>query len=105
MSNIRTMIDAIAEENFNGAKGALKASLAEYMAGKKYVSNKDIFGDKYENPNDEEQDLKAELTEAQFGRFECQTCDNKFDDYEMIHGEKCCPKCKSSDIIDYEDED
>jgi len=64
MSNVRNMIDAIADENFDGAKGALKASLAEYMAGKKYVSNKDLFGDAYKNPNEEEQNLKAELSET-----------------------------------------
>ncbi len=64
MSNLRKMIDAIDNEDFNGAKCALKASLAEYMAGKKYLSNKDIFGDRYNNPNDEEQELKLELTES-----------------------------------------
>lgn len=75
MSSVRTMIDAISAENFDGAKSALKASLAEYMAGKKYVSNEDVFGSDYTNPNDEEQDIKSELTESE-EKFAvtCHTC-------------------------------
>lgn len=65
MSKIRDMIDAIGDENFDGAREALKTSLAEYMAGKKYLSNKEVFGDGSINPNDEEQQLKAELTESE----------------------------------------
>ena len=61
MSSVRDMINAIAVEDFDAAKASLKTSLAEYMAGTKYVSNKDVFGDKYENPNEEEQKAKAEL--------------------------------------------
>lgn len=64
MSKVRDMIDAIAVEDFDGARGALKASLAEYMAGREYVSNKDVFGNSYMNPNEEEQQLKSELTES-----------------------------------------
>jgi len=54
MSNIRNMVDAIHGEDFKGAKGALKASLAEYIAGKKYLSNEEVFGKDYKNPNNEE---------------------------------------------------
>lgn len=64
MSSVRDMIDAIAEENFDDARVSLKTSLAEYMTGTKYVSNKEVFGDKYENPNEEEQKAKSELTET-----------------------------------------
>jgi hypothetical protein len=58
------MIDAIEVDNFDCARSALKASLAEYMAGRAYISNEEIFGKSYKNPNKEEQELKAELTEA-----------------------------------------
>jgi|SaaInlStandDraft_4_1057021.scaffolds.fasta_scaffold22586_2 hypothetical protein len=65
MSKLRDMIDSIADENFVEAKGALTASIAEYMTGKRYVSNEDVFGSKYKNPNDEEQEMKAELAESE----------------------------------------
>lgn len=64
MSKVREMIDAIASEDFDCARSALKTSLAEYMSGMEYVSNKDVFGDDNVNPNEEEQKLKAELTES-----------------------------------------
>lgn len=64
MSNIRDMVDAIASEDFNVAKGALKATLAEYMAGKKYLSNKEVFGHDYENPNEEEKEFDKENFES-----------------------------------------
>jgi len=64
MSNIRKMVDAIESEDFDGAREALKTSLAEYMAGKKYLSNEEVFGSAYKNPNDEEAELKKELDES-----------------------------------------
>lgn len=64
MCGLRDMIDAIADDDFNVARSSLKNSLAEYMAGKRYVSNKDVFGDRYSNPNEDEQTTKAELTES-----------------------------------------
>jgi len=65
MSNIRKMVDAIEGEDFDGAREALKTSLAEYMAGKKYLSNEEVFGGTYKNPNDEEAELKKELDESE----------------------------------------
>lgn len=65
MSKLREMIDAIEVDNFDCARSALKASLAEYMAGRAYISNEEIFGKSYKNPNKEEQELKAELTESE----------------------------------------
>jgi DNA-directed RNA polymerase subunit RPC12/RpoP len=99
MSNVRNMIDAISDDNFDGARSALKASLAEYMAGKKYVSNEDIFGSDYTNPNDEEQDIKAELTESEDGPdYVCPECGNEFDadqtDVINSEDEGQCPNCK-----------
>ena len=44
MSNIRNMIDAIANENFGEAKSALNASLVELMVSKSDTSNRDISG-------------------------------------------------------------
>lgn len=64
MSKIRDMIDAIESDNFDEAREALKTTLAEYMAGKKYLSNKEVFGGGNINPNEEEQQLKSELTES-----------------------------------------
>ena len=64
MSNLRKMIDAIESEDFENARCMLKTSLAEYMSGKRYLSNEDIFGDRYKNPNTEQQELKAGLTEG-----------------------------------------
>jgi len=61
MTSIKNMIDALDVENFDAARSALKATLSDYIAGKKYVSNKEIFGDDYVNPNEEEQELKAEV--------------------------------------------
>ena len=78
MSSVRDMIDAIAIEDFDAARTSLKTSLAEYMAGTKYVSNKEIFGDKYENPNEEEQKSKDELSEAK------KKCKKKKKDEEMV---------------------
>jgi len=65
MSKLREMIDAIEVDDFDCARSALKASLAEYMAGRAYISNEEIFGKSYKNPNKEEQELKAELTESE----------------------------------------
>lgn len=92
MSNVRNMIDAISVENFDGARGALKASLVDYMAGKKYVSNKDIFGDEYTNPNEEEQKMKSELTESEM--VHCEKCDTVYDMQEYPEG---CPGCGNTD--------
>jgi hypothetical protein len=61
MTSITQMIDALNAENFEEARSALKATLSDYLAGKRYVSNKDIFGKDYVNPNEEEAKLKAEL--------------------------------------------
>ena len=61
MTSIKDMIDALDVENFDVARSALKATLSDYIAGKKYVSNKEIFGDDYVNPNEEEIALKAEV--------------------------------------------
>ena len=59
MSNVRQMIEAIFNEDFNGAREALKVSLADYMSGRAYVSNSDLFGadykDDYTNPNVEDE--------------------------------------------------
>ncbi len=64
MCGLRDMIDAIAGDDFDGARASLKSSLAEYMAGKRYISNRDVFGDRYNNPNDDEQTIKAGLAES-----------------------------------------
>lgn len=61
MTSITKMIDALNAENFEEARSALKATLTDALAGKKYVSNKEIFGDDYVNPNEEEAKLKAEV--------------------------------------------
>lgn len=63
MADIRTMINCISNDNFDGAREALKVSLAEYMAGKKYLSNAEMYGIDYKNPNIEEKELKSEMTE------------------------------------------
>ena len=59
MSNVRKMIEAIFNEDFDGARDALKVSLADYMAGRAYVSNSDLFGadykDDYANPHIEDE--------------------------------------------------
>ena len=59
MSNVRQMIDAIFNEDFDGAREALKVSLADYMSGRAYVSNSDLFGadykDDYTNPSVEDE--------------------------------------------------
>lgn len=62
MADIRTMINCISNDDFNGARDALKVSLAEYMAGKKYLSNAEVYGISYSNPNKEEQELKSEMS-------------------------------------------
>lgn len=64
MADIRTMINCISNDDFNGAREALKVSLAEYMAGKKYLSNAEMYGIAYPNPNKEEQVLSKGLTES-----------------------------------------
>jgi hypothetical protein len=53
MTVIRNMIDALADDDFSGAREALKTTLAQYISGTNYVSNADIFGNRYHNPNDE----------------------------------------------------
>ncbi len=59
MCKVRDMIDALASDDFDGARVALKASLADYMSGRAYVSNSDLFGkdykDDYANPNVEDE--------------------------------------------------
>lgn len=59
MCKVRDMIDALAADDFDGARVALKASLADYMSGRAYVSNSDLFGkdykDDYANPNVEDE--------------------------------------------------
>lgn len=65
MSKIREMIDALAADNFDCARAALKTSLAEYMSGRRYVSNEEVFGYGYKNPNRQEQELKTGLTESE----------------------------------------
>ena len=60
MNNIKNMIDSINEENFDKAREALKVTLADYLAGKKYLSNKEVFGDDYANPS-EEPKLKSDM--------------------------------------------
>lgn len=60
MADIRTMINCISNDDFNGAREALKVSLAEYMAGKKYLSNAEMYGIAYPNPNKEAEELKLE---------------------------------------------
>lgn len=63
MSDVRKMIEAIALDDFDGARDALKITLADYMAGRTYVSNSDLFGedytDDYKNPNVED-DLRMQ---------------------------------------------
>ncbi len=63
MADIRTMINCISSDDFNGAREALKVSLAEYMAGKKYLSNAEMYGLNYSNPNKDEQELQTEMSE------------------------------------------
>ena len=45
------MIDKIADDDFKSARETLKATLAAYLSGKKYLSNKDIYGDEYSDPS------------------------------------------------------
>ena len=61
MSKLRDMVDAISNDNFDSARSSLKASLASYMSGKKYLSNEEVFGSEYVNPNNEKCD---EITES-----------------------------------------
>ncbi len=61
MTSIKDMIDSINDENFDKARSALKTTLSDYLAGKRYLSNKDVFGDDYTNPNEEEQKMKSEV--------------------------------------------
>lgn len=61
MTSIKDMINSINDEDFDKARSALKTTLADYLAGKRYLSNKDIFGDEYTNPNEEEQQMKVEV--------------------------------------------
>lgn len=106
MSNIRNMVDAISGEDFNGARGALKASLAEYMAGKKYLSNEEVFGKKYINPNKEEQELKAKLSESEAyqNNWEC-TNGHTFKSRE--DWPEKCPECDNvgDDLVPMSKED
>lgn len=63
MSDVRKMIEAIAIDDFDGAREALKVTLADYMTGRAFVSNSDLFGkeynDDYKNPNVED-DLRMQ---------------------------------------------
>lgn len=114
MSNIRDMINAIENEDFDCARNTLKASLAEYMAGKQYVSNNDVFGDSYNNPNDEEQKLKAELTESTFreeGEYKCNDCGEEFSVEDINDevardddGDLICPSCSSGNLKQMDEE-
>ena len=61
MTSIKDMINHIEVDNFDEARSALKATLSDYLAGKKYLSNKELFGDDYINPNKEEQKIKADM--------------------------------------------
>jgi hypothetical protein len=66
MSKVREMIEAIACDDFDSARTALKATLADYMAGKVYVSNADLYGpdydDDYKNTNvDDDLEIMADL--------------------------------------------
>ena len=61
MTSIKDMINHIEVDNFDEARSALKATLSDYLAGKKYLSNKELFGDDYTNPNKEEQKIKADM--------------------------------------------
>ena len=58
---IKNMINCISDEDYNGAREMLKITLADYISGKQYLSNKEIFGSDYDNPNEEEQSLKNEI--------------------------------------------
>lgn len=105
MSKIRDMIDSIADENFDGAKSALKASLAEYMAGRKFLSNRDLYGKDYTNPNEEEQSIKAGLSEStKKDNWECIHCGNTF--YSNLDWPLNCPSCGSDkeDLKPYTEE-
>ena len=94
MSKIRDMIDSIADENFDGAKSALKATLAEYMAGRKFLSNRDLYGKDYTNPNEEEQSIKAGLSEStEKDNWECLNCGTTF--YSNLDWPEKCPSCGS----------
>jgi len=53
MDDIRKMVDAISSDDFDTAREALKVTLAEYLAGKRYLSNKDVYGNEYSDPNDD----------------------------------------------------
>ena len=90
MSKIRDMIDSIADENFDGAKSALKASLAEYMAGRKFLSNRDLYGKDYTIPNEEEQSIKAGLSEStKKDNWVCTNCGTTF--YSNLDWPEKCP--------------
>lgn len=54
MGSIHDMLDALENENFEDARTALKTTLADYISGRIYLSNKELFGDDYANPNEEE---------------------------------------------------
>lgn len=53
MTSVREMIEAISNDDFDAARETLKTTVAEYLAGKRYLSNADVFGDEYTNPNDD----------------------------------------------------
>jgi len=42
---LRKMIDNIVDDSFDEAREHLKVVLAQYLAGKRFVTNKEIFGD------------------------------------------------------------
>ena len=115
MSTIRKMIDAISCDDFNGARDTLKASLAEYISGKRYLSNEEVFGSKYKNPNKEEQELKDEIVESSTmnpeGIYKCNNCGYGFDTTDHHHtmvdldGDIRCPRCGSTDVEEYEEDD
>ena len=85
------MVDAISNENFDEARETLTHTLAQYMAGKITLTNKDIF----EN---------ASITE---GRYKCLNCDEEFDTTDhseqmQVDGDLVCPSCGSDNIEPYE---
>ena len=97
MSKLNDMIDAIESEDFDEARSALKASLADYMAGKKYLSNRELFGDAYTNPNNAYKNIHEVYSVDEGQCCECMDCGTQFNSSQVeIEGQ--CPKCGSGDI-------
>lgn len=84
MSDVRKIIEAIALDDFDGARDALKTTLADYIAGRAFVSNSDLFGkdyiDDYKNPNVEDDlILQATLSGGEV-RDHYKSCDREEDE-------------------------